>query len=229
MSWSGRIHILWAHRRSCSRPRHGGGQTTSERKVPGSKLGGWLPRTRKRDGRRTPDPLPRTGEHLRVPALAAGRPPWPGRTPPCSTTTPQPWPGRRSRPTPAHLSVEGAPVPRVARRRRGGRRPAHHAGGAGLGRARLPHPPAGRRQTRPAHRQQRPGRGRRLLHPPRPGRRERHPRRSPQVRATRPEQADGGTVPARGRAAPIPARPGPRPHPVLRWRLHRRDRRPGRP
>ena len=89
---------------------------TSEKIGSRSKLGGWLPRTRNRDGRRTPDPLPRTGEHLRVPALAAGRPPWPGCTPPCSTTTPQPWPGADRARIPAHLSVEGASVPRVARR-----------------------------------------------------------------------------------------------------------------
>jgi len=133
--------------------------------------------------------------------------------------------GRRSRPNPAHLSVEGAQLPRLARRRRVDGDPLHTPA-AETGPYATTAPTCRPSQTRPAHR------SKRLAAvddstPPRPGRRECHradlPKSAPRALSRR--TAYGSC--ARSSSA-LPARPGPRPDPVLRRRPHRRDRRPGR-
>jgi len=115
------------------------------RTVLGSKLGGWLREHENATAAGPRIPSENRGA-LRVPP-GGRRPPWPAV---CRVLDDYvaALAGSRSRRIPAHLSVEGAPVPRLARRRRGGRRPLTTPAARDWA-VRDYAPPAGRRQTRP--------------------------------------------------------------------------------
>jgi hypothetical protein len=185
----------------------------------------WLQSTRNPAGIKPRNAVQGTGRAIRQPGVGARR--WG-----CRRATDHP--GRLCRGAAlrdavgadaANVRVQGAPVPRVARRRRARRRAAEGQARARRGGARLPHAPADRGQTSTCHREQRARRGRRLLPPPRPRARAGRPRGAPHDRTQCARAARRDPILTRRRTRPLATRPSARTHPVLRRHPDRRNRR----